>query len=42
MLEPDLRPIRPQPNSPESMQIYTEHRLVSIVEKNRQINVSQL
>merc|ERR1711964_908454 len=29
MLEPDLRPIRPQPNSPESMQIYTEHRLMA-------------
>ena len=31
MLEPDLRPVRPQPNSPESMQIYTEHRLVGIL-----------
>ena len=30
MLEPDLRPVRPQPNSPESMQIYADHRLVSI------------
>ena len=28
MIEQDLRPIRPQPNSPESMQIYAEHRLV--------------
>ena len=29
-MEPDLRPVRPQPNSPESMQIYADHRLVSI------------
>merc|ERR1712029_913092 len=29
MLEPDLRPVRPQPNSPESMQIYADHRLMA-------------
>lgn len=34
MLEPDLRPVRPQPNSPESMQIYADHRLVSIFDSS--------
>ena len=29
MLDPDLRPIPPQPNCPQSMQIYEDHRLVS-------------
>merc|ERR1719273_818883 len=29
MLEPDLKPIPPQPNCPESMQVYEEHRLMA-------------
>ena len=28
-LSPDLRPIPPQPNCPQSMQIYEEHRQVN-------------
>jgi len=29
LLEPDLKPIPPQPNCPESMQVYEEHRLMA-------------
>ena len=28
-LDPDLKPVPPQPNCPESMQVYEDHRLVS-------------
>ena len=28
LLSPDLRPVPPQPNCPQSMQIYEEHRKV--------------
>ena len=28
LLEPELKPIPPQPNCPESMQVYQDHRLV--------------
>ena len=31
LLDPDLRPIPPQPNCQESMQIYDEHRLVRMI-----------
>ena len=29
LLDQDLRPVPPQPNCPESMQVYEEHRMVS-------------
>ena len=28
MLDPELRPIPPQPNCPQSMQIFEDHRVV--------------
>ncbi len=28
LLEPDFKPVPPQPNCPESMQIYHDHRMV--------------
>ena len=31
MLAPDLRPVPPQPNCPQSMQIYEEHRKVNLL-----------
>ena len=34
MLSPDLRPIPPQPNCPQSMQIYEDHRKVSLLSPN--------
>ena len=30
MLAPDLRPIPPQPNCPQSMKIYEDHRKVTL------------
>ena len=29
LLDADLKPVPPQPNCPESMQVYEDHRLVS-------------
>merc|ERR1712066_1074859 len=29
MLDPDLKPVPPQPNCPESMQVYEEHRIMA-------------
>lgn len=34
LLDQDLRPVPPQPNCPESMQVYEEHRMVSLNESN--------
>ena len=32
LLDQDLRPVPPQPNCPESMQVYEEHRMVNLNE----------
>ena len=37
-LDPDLKPVPPQPNCPESMQVYEDHRLVSTTNYSNKIS----
>ena len=37
MLDPDLKPVPPQPNCPQSMQIYDDHRRVSASKETSKI-----
>jgi len=41
LLSPDLRPVPPQPNCPQSMQIYEEHRKMAAEYLQQQSEIAE-